>query len=88
MNRRPARLTLALAIACLLGACGFQLRGTGDQGAALPTAWRSMHLMTGNPNAEFSQAVRQVFATDGVVWTDRRRHTCPSTSSDSWCTCA
>ena len=71
MNRRPARLTLALAIACLLGACGFQLRGTGDQGAALPTAWRSMHLMTGNPNAEFSQAVRQVFATDGVVWTDK-----------------
>ena len=71
MNRRLARLTLALAVTCLLGACGFQLRGTGSEGAALPDAWKKMHMVTGNPNAEFSQAVRQVFATDGIEWTTR-----------------
>lgn len=71
MYRRHANLILALGIACLLGACGFQLRGTGNQGAALPDAWKTMHMVTGNPNAEFSQAVRQVFATDGIQWTAR-----------------
>ena len=71
MYRRHTSLILALAIACLLGACGFQLRGTGSEGAALPDAWKKMHMVTGNPNAEFSQAVRQVFATDGIEWTSR-----------------
>jgi LPS-assembly lipoprotein len=71
MYRRHTSLILALAIATLLGACGFQLRGTGSEGAALPDAWKKMHMVTGNPNAEFSQAVRQVFTTDGIEWTTR-----------------
>jgi len=71
MYRRHASLIFALGIAFLLGACGFQLRGTGSQGAALPDSWKKMHMVTGNPNAEFSQAVRQVFATDGIEWTAR-----------------
>jgi LPS-assembly lipoprotein len=71
MHRRHASLILTLGIACLLSACGFQLRGTGDQGAALPESWTNMHMITGNPNAEFSQAVRRVFATDGIQWSDK-----------------
>ena len=71
MYRHYTKLMLVVGITCLLGACGFQLRGTGSAGAALPDAWKKMHLVTGNPNAEFSQAVRTAFATDGIEWMDR-----------------
>jgi LPS-assembly lipoprotein len=72
MFRHLARYTLLLALTCLLGACGFQLRGTGASSAALPDTWKSMYLATGNPNSEFSQAVRTVFTTDGIEWTTDR----------------
>jgi LPS-assembly lipoprotein len=71
MPPRLASYTLILGMACLLTACGFQLRGTGGSGAALPDAWKNMHLVTGNPNSEFGQAVRNVFAANDIVWTDR-----------------
>ncbi|MBP6723990.1 MAG: hypothetical protein KA137_04085 [Halioglobus sp.] len=69
MSRRLARYSVILGITCLLAACGFQLRGTG--GATLPPGWDKMHLVTGNPNSEFSQTVRTVFTTNGIQWTDK-----------------
>jgi len=71
MHRRLARFSLALGIACLLAACGFQLRGTGGGGAALPDDWKKMYLVTGNPNGEFAQAVKTVFTADDIVWSAR-----------------
>lgn len=71
MHRRLASHTLVLGIALLLTACGFQLRGSGAAGAALPDSWKTMHLVTGNPNGEFSQALRTVFTTNGITWTDQ-----------------
>lgn len=71
MHRRLASHTFILGIACLLSACGFQLRGTGDSGTKVPDAWKSMHLITGNPNSEFSREVLSRFAANGVQWTDR-----------------
>ncbi len=71
MSRRFARYSIILSITCLLAACGFQLRGVGGGGAALPPGWNKMHLVTGNPNGEFSQTVRTVFTTNGIQWTDR-----------------
>lgn len=71
MQRRLTSFTLILYISSLLCACGFQLRGTGGAGAALPESWKKMHLITGNPNGEFSQAVRRVFTTDGIQWSDK-----------------
>jgi LPS-assembly lipoprotein len=70
MSRRLARYSIILGITCMLAACGFQLRGVGG-GAALPEGWDKMHLVTGNPNGEFSQTVRTVFTTNGIQWTDR-----------------
>jgi LPS-assembly lipoprotein len=69
MQRRLASFTLLLGIACLLAACGFQLRGTGGASAALPDSWKKMYLVTNNPNSEFTQAVRTVFTTNNIVWT-------------------
>ncbi len=71
MSRRLARYSIILGITCLLMACGFQLRGVGGGGAALPPGWNKMHLVTGNPNSEFSQTVRTVFTTNGIQWMDR-----------------
>jgi LPS-assembly lipoprotein len=71
MHRRLVSHTFILGIACLLGACGFQLRGTGDGGTVVPDAWKSMHLVTGNPNSEFSRAVQTLFAANGVQWLDQ-----------------
>ena len=72
MHRRPAGFTLILGLACMLGACGFQLRGLGDDAAQLPDEWKSMYLVTGNPNGEFSREVSSRFAAQGVEWTDRQ----------------
>jgi LPS-assembly lipoprotein len=69
MQRRLVSYSLVLGIACLLTACGFQLRGSGADSAALPNEWKSMYLVTGNPNSEFSRAVKTVFTTNGVAWT-------------------
>lgn len=71
MQRHLTRITLGVSIICLLAACGFQLRGTGTGGAALPDAWKKMFLLTGNPNAEFSKAVSTVFTTNDIEWSPR-----------------
>jgi LPS-assembly lipoprotein len=71
MRRHLIRFSLILGITFLLAACGFQLRGTGGNSAPLPPAWKSMHLVTGNPNGEFSRAVIAQLAANGVQWTDR-----------------
>ena len=71
MRRHLTKFTLVLGITCLLGACGFQLRGTGGGGAVLPDDWKSMYLVTGNPNAEFSRAVQSVLSTNDLSSTSR-----------------
>ena len=57
-----------LGLLCLLGACGFQLRGTG--GTSVPDAWKKMHLVTSNPNGELSRELQNTFSAVGVVWLD------------------
>ncbi len=71
MQGHLTRLTLVLGLACLLSACGFQLRGTGGGGAVLPEDWKSMYLVTGNPNGELSRAVQTVLSTNGISATSR-----------------
>ncbi len=74
MYRRFTHYSLILGITCLLAACGFQLRGTGSTpSASLPEAWQSMHLVTKNPNGEFTRAVTAQLAANGVQWTDREK---------------
>jgi LPS-assembly lipoprotein len=64
-----------LALVCLgLSACGFQLRGTGG-GSALPESWRSMYLVSENPNGELTRIVESTFSASGVVWTPRAEAT-------------
>ena len=72
MTRRLASYTLILGLTWLLSACGFQLRGVGDQGTAVPDEWKIMYLSTGNPNGEFSREVQTRFAAQGIEWTDRQ----------------
>tara|TARA_R110001599_G_scaffold353881_1_gene602107 strand:+ start:103662 stop:104204 length:543 start_codon:yes stop_codon:yes gene_type:complete len=69
MQRRLTRFSLVLGIACLLTACGFQLRGSSGTSAALPDIWKKMYLITNDPNGEFTQAVITVFTTNGIAWT-------------------
>jgi LPS-assembly lipoprotein len=71
--RHAAHYALALGLACLLGACGFQLRGTGGNSMTLPESWKSMHLVTASPNSEFSRDVIALLAANGVQWTDREK---------------
>ena len=66
MSSSSLRLLSLALTACLLTACGFQLRGTG--GAMVPDEWKSMHLITDNPNGELAREVRTTFAASGVVW--------------------
>jgi LPS-assembly lipoprotein len=68
--RHLLRFTVIAIALSLLAACGFHLRGVG--GTALPEEWKSMHLVTGNPNSEFSRAVFSQFAANGVQWTDSK----------------
>ena len=60
------RTSLLLCVLAMLSACGFQLRGVG--GPTVPDEWKSMQLVTTNPNSEFSRAVSVRFATNGVQW--------------------
>jgi LPS-assembly lipoprotein len=64
------RLTILLGTLSLLTACGFHLRGVG--GTTVPDEWKSMHLVTSNPNSEFTRAVIAQFAANGVQWTDAK----------------
>ena len=63
-------IVVTLAAACLLSACGFQLRGVGDDALVLPEAWKNMALVTGNPNSEFSREIKARFAANDVQWTE------------------
>ena len=69
MHRRLVSYTLLLSLALVLSACGFQLRGVGDNATALPDDWKNMHLVTSNPNGEFSREVETRFAAQGIQWT-------------------
>ena len=71
MLRRLAGFTVLLGLGLMLSACGFQLRGVGEDAAQLPDEWKSMHLATGNPNSEFSREVSNQFAARGIVWTEK-----------------
>jgi LPS-assembly lipoprotein len=71
MPRRYTHVFLILGFCCLLGACGFQLRGTGDNRTVLPADWKNMYLATGNPNSEFSREIISQFAANGVQWSER-----------------
>lgn len=72
MLRHLARYTLLLGALCLLGACGFQLRGSAG-GTTLPDEWRTLYLATPNPNNEISRAVISNFAANGVTWVPREQ---------------
>lgn len=63
---RYLRMAAVLVTAGLLAACGFQLRGVG--GKPVPDEWKRMHMVTGNPNGEFSRAVVAQFTANGVEW--------------------
>ena len=68
-NHRGYNLLQASLLLCtltMLSACGFQLRGAG--GPTVPDEWKSMQLVSGNPNSEFSRAVFTRFAINGVQW--------------------
>jgi len=67
-TRRLLHTTLLLAGLGLLTACGFHLRGVGD--TTLPEEWKRMHLVTSQPNSEFTRAVMDQFAANGVQWLD------------------
>lgn len=71
MYRRLASYTTTLVLLCLLGACGFQLRGTGPEATTIPDDWKQMQLVTGNPNGEFAREVQTRFAANGVEWKNR-----------------
>ena len=70
MPHYALRLVLLLCIAALAG-CGFSLRGSGDSATLLPQDWKSMALVTGNPNSEFSRELVSRFASNGVTWVDQ-----------------
>jgi LPS-assembly lipoprotein len=57
-----------IGLLCLLGACGYQLRGIG--GTSLPESWKTMHLSIGNPNGEMSRELQRTFSAHDVTWVD------------------
>lgn len=71
MHTRALQVLVFLGTLLLLNACGFQLRGAGSTGTVLPEEWKSMHLVTGNPNSEFARAVITQFEIAGVQWSER-----------------
>ncbi len=71
MPWRNARILFLLGAIALLCACGFQLRGADNSSTLLPTEWRSMHLVTGNPNSEFARVLVTQFEVNNVQWSER-----------------
>jgi LPS-assembly lipoprotein len=72
MQKQLSTFIALLLATCLLGACGFHLRGSGNSATLLPEEWKSMALVTGNPNSEFSRELVARFAIAGVQWADRQ----------------
>lgn len=70
MHGRLARIYLLFGATLLLSACGFHLRGTGD--VSVSDQWRSMYLVSGNPNSEFSREVKTRFSANGVEWQEEK----------------
>ncbi|HEY6132142.1 MAG TPA: LPS assembly lipoprotein LptE [Halioglobus sp.] len=70
MYRHIARYCLLLGLTSLLVACGFQLRGTDTSRTSFPEAWKTMYLVTSNPNGEFSRDLSALFTANGVRWTE------------------
>lgn len=71
LGRRFAACLTIAAMTVLLGACGFQLRGSHNSATLLPEEWTSMYLVSGNPHSEFSREVATHFELNGVNWTER-----------------
>ena len=71
MHIRSLRFLTILVLINTLIACGFQLRGSGDSATVLPDDWKSMSLIIGNTNSEFSRELMSRFEGNGVKWTDR-----------------
>lgn len=72
MHRQFSSLLTLLALTCLLSACGFQLRGVGGNTVTVPEDWKSMSLITPNPNSELSREVVSRLSANGVEWSDRK----------------
>lgn len=72
MKRQLLRYSTLFLLSCTLIGCGFQLRGTGMASTLLPEDWKSMYLMTGNPNSELSREISSRFAANGIVWQDAK----------------
>ncbi|MDX1736251.1 MAG: LPS assembly lipoprotein LptE [Halioglobus sp.] len=70
-HRQRGLALLLVATTILLGGCGFQLRGVGNSATLLPEEWKQMHLVTNNPNSEFSREVSARFELNGVTWAER-----------------
>lgn len=68
MKQALLRYCTIVLLCCTLAGCGFQLRGTGLQGTLLPEEWKSMYLVTGNPNSELSREITSRFAANGITW--------------------
>lgn len=71
MHIRSLRVLTILLLINTLIACGFQLRGSGDNTTVLPDDWKNMALIIGNQNSEFSRELMSRFEVNGVNWTDR-----------------
>ncbi|MCR9106308.1 MAG: LPS assembly lipoprotein LptE [Gammaproteobacteria bacterium] len=70
LSRGPRFLALFILVNALV-ACGFQLRGGDNTATVLPDDWKSMALIIGNPNSEFSRELISRFEVNGVTWKDR-----------------
>jgi len=66
--RHLLHCTLLLTALSLVAGCGFQLRGVGE--TTIPDAWKNLHLVTTQSNSEFTRAVIDQFAANGVTWVD------------------
>ncbi|MFT4613294.1 MAG: LPS-assembly lipoprotein [Bacteroidia bacterium] len=71
MKPQLLRYSVLLLICSTLLGCGFQLRGTGLAGTLLPDDWKSMYLVTTNPNSELSREITARFAANGITWQAR-----------------
>lgn len=70
--RGTKRFLVACTLCATLAACGFQLRGVGNNLTVIPDDWKKMALSTPNPNGELSRDVVNRFTANGVEWIDRK----------------